>query len=157
MESISFGEKLKNYRTALDLTQTDLGGMLNVSQVTVANYERGERFPKQRTLLAIAEIFDVSLDSLLEAPKKHTEYQIFPDGHHFDVERLLRILLDSPVEEAMTYTASWKNTENLDLSSFYVEIITPVLVRTGELWFKGEILVSEEHLISDKIRELIQL
>lgn len=157
MNNNSFGTKLKNYRKAMQLTQTDLGKMLNVSQVTIAHYERGERFPKHDMLLAISSIFNVSLDSLLENNKPEIDVISYPEDFKFDIDTLIQILLNSPLKHAFNYTRGWKASGGLDLIDFYEQVITTALVRIGELWFKGEILVSEEHLITDKIRELILL
>jgi len=151
----TLGEKLKNYRTSLKLTQADLGKMLNVSQVTIANYERGERFPKQKTLLTITKIFGVSLDTLLDSHNSPDDSQNLPREYQFDIEQLIQILLKKPLETALAYTSSWKSVKKLDLISFYEKILIPVLIKTGNMWFEGKILVSEEHMISDKIRELI--
>jgi|GEM_PF-838932 len=155
MVNNSFGERLKNYRKVMRLTQTELGRILNVSQVTVAYYERGERFPKQDMLLAISNLFDVSLDTLLENNRSANVANIYPDGFEFNIETLIKMLMRSPLQDALTYTSGWRNKAELNLIDFYEKVISPILIKTGELWFKGEILVSEEHLISDKIRELI--
>ncbi len=155
MDVNAWGAKFKNLRTALDLTQAELGKMLGLSQVTVANYEQGKRFPKYDTLLDIARIFSVSLDILINPNANSSPSSHFPPGFLFGLDQLIAILLNKPLEDAITYTASWKQQEKLGLAAFFETVLIPVLVKTGEDWFQGDILISEEHLISAKVRELI--
>jgi len=157
MRSNFFGNKLKQFRKVMNLTQADLGKMLRVSQVAIANYESGDRFPKHNTLVEIAKIFDIPLDDLLETREKAHENLKFSPDYNFDISSLLSILMKDPLETALSYTVSWKNSDQLDLLTFYEKILIPTLEKTGELWMKGEILVSEEHLISEKVRDLILL
>ncbi|MEI6387632.1 MAG: helix-turn-helix domain-containing protein [Spirochaetota bacterium] len=155
MDILAWGTELKNRRSALDLTQTEFGKMLGLSQVTIANYERGTRFPKKETLLDIARIFDVSLDVLLKAPEYAGASTSFSRDFSFGVDALISLLLKETLDAAISYTGSWKQEQNLDLAALYETVLIPALIRTGSLWLEGSILVSEEHLISDKIRELV--
>ena len=62
---LKFKDRFKNLRDELELSQTQLGLILNVSQKTISNYELGNRFPDEDMLNKIAELFDVSIDYLL--------------------------------------------------------------------------------------------
>lgn len=48
------------------MTQLDLGALLNVTDVTVSNFERGVRNPDPDMLVRISNIFNVSIDYLLK-------------------------------------------------------------------------------------------
>lgn len=63
---MSFGNRLRNLRLENNMTQEDLSKKLNVSRATVGRYETNERFPDKNTLKNIADIFNVSIDYLLE-------------------------------------------------------------------------------------------
>jgi len=63
---MSFGNRLKNLRLEMDWTQEKLAKKLNVSRATVGRYETNERFPDKNILNSIADIFNVSIDYLLE-------------------------------------------------------------------------------------------
>lgn len=55
-------------RTSRGLTQAELGAKLNYSDKTISKWERGEAIPDAYVLTQIAEIFGVTVDSLLSPP-----------------------------------------------------------------------------------------
>ena len=63
-------EKLKEYRDKLGLSQKELGAKVNVSEASMSNYETGKREPELKTLCALADIFDISLDMLVRGKEK---------------------------------------------------------------------------------------
>ena len=60
-----FGDRLRELRQEKGWRQGDLAKRLGLAQTTIANYERGLRFPGERLVIAIADQLDVSLDYLL--------------------------------------------------------------------------------------------
>lgn len=52
-------------RTAANLTQAELGAMLNYSDKSISKWERGDAIPDVRVLLQLAQIFHISVDDLL--------------------------------------------------------------------------------------------
>lgn len=58
------GERLKNYRLMLHITQKDLADRLGVAVSTVSMYETGERAPSDSVKIKIANIFGTSVGSL---------------------------------------------------------------------------------------------
>jgi transcriptional regulator with XRE-family HTH domain len=60
-----FGQNLQKLRTNNNMTQEDLGKLLNVSQSTIAYYESGKKQPSLETIVFIADYFRVSVDYLL--------------------------------------------------------------------------------------------
>ncbi|WP_069649669.1 helix-turn-helix domain-containing protein [Caloranaerobacter ferrireducens] len=60
-----FGFRLKTLRKEKQLTQEEVAKLLNVHKGTISNWENGYRFPEEKTLLKMAEIFDCTLDYLL--------------------------------------------------------------------------------------------
>ena len=63
MNNINF--RLKELRKARRISQLKLAMDLNTSQKTVSRYETMEREADYRTLILIADYFDVTLDYLL--------------------------------------------------------------------------------------------
>lgn len=57
-------EKLTQARKAAGLTQADIAARLSVSRQAVSRWESGQSKPSTEKLLALAKIYDVSLDWL---------------------------------------------------------------------------------------------
>lgn len=58
-------EKLRELRKEAHLTTTALGEILGCSNQAITNYELGNRTPDLKTLIMIADYFDVSVDYLI--------------------------------------------------------------------------------------------
>lgn len=57
-------ERIKMLRTSNGLTQKQLADAINVSEVSLQRFEYGSSRPSLDTLIALADLFDVSLDYL---------------------------------------------------------------------------------------------
>ena len=57
--------RLKRLRRARKISQLKLALDLNMNQNTISRYETGEREADYKTLVKLADYFDVSLDYLL--------------------------------------------------------------------------------------------
>ena len=62
---ILFDKRLKKLRTDANMTQQQLGDILNVTKVSICNYESGNRMPSMETLLDICDLFKVDLNYLI--------------------------------------------------------------------------------------------
>ena len=62
---VLLGQKIKELRNKYRLTQTELAAHIGVTKSTVAAYENDSRTPSYEVLIKLAEVFKVSLDSLL--------------------------------------------------------------------------------------------
>ena len=66
---ITFGEKIKHLRNKNHLTQKQLGLALGFSEnsadIRIAQYESGERMPREDILRKMAKIFNVPLEVLI--------------------------------------------------------------------------------------------
>ena len=58
-------ERIRNLREDADLTQAELGKIINVPQRTYAYYESGERMIPPQVLIALAQHYHVSVDYIL--------------------------------------------------------------------------------------------
>lgn len=59
------GKHIRQARERAELTQADLGEKCNLSTSYMGHIERGTRIPSLDTIVIIARILDVSIDSLL--------------------------------------------------------------------------------------------
>lgn len=174
-----FGLRLKQYRMSRNMTQGELGRLLGLSQETITNYERGGRFPRPQTLQAIARRLGVSYDALLgtrdlntsatassaltarepSTPTERTEPEATapPDPEGLSLARLLAVTRREPIEAVYAYSSAWKRARGLSLVQHYQKVFMPLLARIGLEWQKGALSVADEHLLSQRIRELALL
>ena len=68
---MEFNNKLYELRKQKGLSQEELANRLNVSRQTISKWEVGESTPDMEKLVAISDLFEVSLDELVkgEEPK----------------------------------------------------------------------------------------
>jgi len=64
--SRGFFMRLKLLRKQKHMSQLSLVMKLNTTQMSISRYETGKREPDLKTLILIADFFDVSIDYLLE-------------------------------------------------------------------------------------------
>lgn len=63
-KSIEIGQKLRELRKGMGLTQEELTAKLGISRVNYTRYETNKVRPDFETLVLLADFFDVSLDEL---------------------------------------------------------------------------------------------
>ncbi len=62
---MTIGEKIVQLRTAMNISQEQLSGMIGVSRQSVSKWEMAQALPQIDKVLQLAELFHVSLDELL--------------------------------------------------------------------------------------------
>ncbi len=66
---MNFGEKIRSMREDKDLSQTQVGDILGMSQMKISRMETGGAEPALGDIVAICRFFNVSADYLLELPE----------------------------------------------------------------------------------------
>ena len=61
----TIGDRITAARISRDLTQKELSALVDVSESTLARFEKGMREPRSSTIIAIAEVLNVSCDYLM--------------------------------------------------------------------------------------------
>ncbi|MBQ5897033.1 MAG: helix-turn-helix transcriptional regulator, partial [Oscillospiraceae bacterium] len=61
---MEIGKQIKKYRTELGLSQEDFADKIFVTRQSVSNWENDKNYPDINSLVLMAEIFGVSLDTL---------------------------------------------------------------------------------------------
>ena len=89
----NFGDKIYDLRREKGLTQDGLAELLGVTAQAVSKWERGESMPETAMLPKLAEIFDVSLDSLFGL-EKNPIAEYVPEGKRNFDNMVLRILVE---------------------------------------------------------------
>ena len=67
---LSFGEKIRNLREDLDLTQGELGNLINMTQRKISYIENNKYEPSIEDIRVLCNFFDVSSDFLLDLGKE---------------------------------------------------------------------------------------
>ena len=73
---LKIGENVKNFRKSSNITQEELSEMLGVSCQSVSRWELGVCYPDVELLPSIAEIFSISVDTLLGNDKSEEQKRI---------------------------------------------------------------------------------
>ncbi len=89
---------LKKLRNNLGLTQEEVAANLNLARTTYRNYENNTREPDIKTLIKIANFFDVSLDFLCERQNKNL---IFTDGLTKEKKELIDMIKSLDDDETL--------------------------------------------------------
>lgn len=84
---MTLGEKIAKLRTEHHLSQGDLAEKIGISRQSISKWETGSSVPDLDKLVALSELFDVSLDALVKDldPKENTDPQ--PSGPHQSSEK----------------------------------------------------------------------
>lgn len=85
---MDFSEKLRSMRKEYKMSQEQLAEKLNVSRQAITKWETGGGLPDIENVLAIAELFQISLDELLSAKKKlpNTPDFIYESITEYDID-----------------------------------------------------------------------
>ncbi|MCC3863749.1 helix-turn-helix domain-containing protein [Terrisporobacter petrolearius] len=78
MINMNLKELRKNHR----YTQEEVAEKISVSRQAVAKWENGETIPDINNCIALAELYGVSLDDLVNHSKQKTGIGIQPEGKH---------------------------------------------------------------------------
>lgn len=73
---MEISEQLREARKQTNLTQADVAAAIHVSRQTVSNWETGKFYPDIMSVVALSDLYGVSLDVLLkgdDALMKHLE------------------------------------------------------------------------------------
>ncbi len=73
---MTFGNRLKMLRNEKQITQKELGYIINISERVIGYYESDDRFPKDdKVIIALSEYFNVSIDYLLGKSEIRNPYE----------------------------------------------------------------------------------
>lgn len=92
--NLKTAERLRYYRKKYNYSQEELAEKIGVSRQAVSKWERGEASPDTDNLIALAEIYQISLDELIKgsaAPREepstpNTDHVSFDGGIHVNAK-----------------------------------------------------------------------
>ena len=71
---MEIGKKLQNARIEAGLTQEKAAEKINVSRQTISNWENEKSYPDIISVIALSDLYSVSLDELLKGDQKMAEH-----------------------------------------------------------------------------------
>lgn len=80
---ILLGKRIKELRNKYRLTQTELANQVGVTKSTIAAYENDSRLPSYDVLIKMADVFKITIDSLLL-----NRSETILDAHDLNVEQI---------------------------------------------------------------------
>lgn len=86
---MNFSERLRELRKTYGMSQEKLAEKLNVSRQAITKWETSSSYPETESLIAIADIFHITVDELLrpdKAPDLKTDY-LYESLTRYDVDR----------------------------------------------------------------------
>jgi len=90
----SFGARLARIRKSKGMTQEEVADKLHVSSQAVSKWENDASYPDIDGLLALADLFDVTVDELVGKSKETP--RLVPQEERKDIKNMVvRILVDS--------------------------------------------------------------
>lgn len=66
--TMTFGEKIRNLREEVNITQTQLGNLVNMTQRKISYIECGKNEPSIEDIVCFCKLFNVSADYLIGLP-----------------------------------------------------------------------------------------
>ena len=66
---MKFGDRIKEQRIKLEMTQANVAQELFTTRQTISNWEKGKSYPDLDTLIKISDLYHVPIDSLLRVDK----------------------------------------------------------------------------------------
>lgn len=107
------GENIKKMRKKLKITQDELAEKLSVTRQAVSNWENGKTEPDIETLTKMAQIFDISIDELVDGIPKGIKELRGKKSHlyigigftvFYIISSLLMIIFEKPLHDYVNST-----------------------------------------------------
>lgn len=142
---------IKQYRKALNLSQVELAKAIDVSQTSVAHYEKAKRKPTIDVMLHMAKLFNISLDDLVGDESRITEVT---HTQNIDFDAVKQSLLLSLMDKNYnTFYMTMSTLANkVSMEEMIKNVVTDLQVEMGIQWEKGCITVADEHYATHTIR-----
>lgn len=91
---MSFGARLKGLRLEKNMQQSELGRLLNITNVAVSHYENDNRKPTPEIISKVSDIFNVSTDYLLGNTTSKRKYYDLTEKDEKNIEKTLEKLVE---------------------------------------------------------------
>lgn len=151
---MNLGKNIKKLRTEKNMTQEDLADLLYTTVKSVSRWENSITYPDITMLPLLANIFEVTVDELLDVEKiKQDEYieelkkQAFEYQKNNDYENELKLWQE----------AHKKLPNNEKIKICLISIMTTINLITNELNYSNEIIKLSEDILEKSTNNLIRI
>ena len=104
MDAKAVGQRIRAAREKKDLTQEELAALIEISPTHMSVIERGAKMPRLDTFVAIANVLEVSADSLLIDVVEHAAVNVaselsasiesLPHNEQMYILKVINVLLE---------------------------------------------------------------
>lgn len=137
------GDKIKLYRENKKMIQNEIANILNVSPATVSKYESGALEPNIESLKKLAELFEISIDELLNDQEEKF------DVSKIDVLDILREQKEMKLKGNLynqTQVSFAYNTNHIEGSTL-TEDQTRYIFETNTILFEGDTIAKVDDIL----------
>ena len=86
------GQNLKDIRIKHKYKQEEIATKLGVTKQTISNWERGERTPDINSLIELANIYHITLDTLIGSDNRTECIELFNIISNMNKEKQIKLL-----------------------------------------------------------------
>lgn len=101
--------RLREIRIMKNISQKELGEKLNLADTTISSYERGLCDPSLENLIKMADILDVSVDTLLGHDANLIDLNVLSDNQKQVVNIVTKELEETEVAKVLGYIDNLKS------------------------------------------------
>jgi len=103
---MKLSEKIRTLRKNAGLSQEQLGEKINVSRQAITKWESGDGLPDIYNLVALSNLFSITLDELMAQEKAVAEKRFLYESHvEYDIDRLCKFDMNLFVSADLTIRA----------------------------------------------------
>ena len=102
-------KRLVMFRKGLKLTQNQMAEKLNIPRATYQSYENGRNQPNIATLIKMADLFGVSVDTLVEHDANIVDLHTVSKNQKFIIEKVVNNLSDEEIGEIVGHIKTFKH------------------------------------------------
>ena len=127
-----FGVKLKELRQDARMTRKQLADILNITEISVGNYERGLREPSLEKLVILSKLFDVSIEELIGYNAVSFKNKVIDNWHY---NMLTAVILLNKFSIAKTIDGEFVLGNGFDLFRLIHSVRNTTLELSNEIVF----------------------
>lgn len=148
----TLGNNIKHLRMKQKFSQIELAEKLEVSQTSIAHYEKGTRQPTIETLIQMSHLFNESVDKLIGNTTKYMKVNLKNQSEITGY--LVETLINKDEKEFMDIFIN-KVLNKYPVKTILEEILQTVMYELGSMWEHGLVNEADEHYATAVVRKAV--